>query len=247
MKKITIPFTLLFTLSAALIFFQSCSKNELKKGQVEKTINDPISYYSSKFLTDEVFIKFATTTISNNLKINRILKSGAINKITTLDSIAVYNAAAENVTAEFILSETHPTFVSLSEPVRNQILSNVRDSLTSVSFRQTNPTNALIVYELSLIPQLYEMDSIAVARFDYNNISSSEFWNCAIISLGTGLLSYGDVLGQVGSLFRAGGSILRWSDVFSIAYTVVKNSTPWWKVAGLALEFGGCLWSAGNS
>lgn len=227
--------------------FISCNKPEPVNNPVREQIKDPVAYYSSKFLTDETFLNFATTTISNNLKIGRLLKNDAQARVSSIDSLAVYNAAAENVTAEFMLEESNPDFASLSITEKQIVLNNVRDSLTSVSFRQAHPANSLIDYELTIIPGLIEIDSIAVARFSFGNISSAEFWGCATSTLGAGLAAYGDILGEVRGLFRAGGAILSWGDVFSIAWRVVRNASPWWKVAGLALEFGGCLWSAGQS
>ncbi|MBS1760324.1 MAG: hypothetical protein JST23_09395 [Bacteroidetes bacterium] len=236
-----------FLIGITTIVIISCSKSGNPINSKNEVTPNPIVYYSSKFLNDDSYVKFATTTISNNLKIGRILKNESLARLTSIDSNAVYNAAAENVTAEFMLEETHPSFASLTQSEKYQILNNIKDSLKSVSYRQQHPTNPLIVYELATIPQLHEIDSIAVARFAFSNISSGEFWGCATATIGSGLAAYGDILGEVRALFSAGGSVLGWGDVFSIAWRVVKNASAWWKVAGLALEFGGCLWSAGLS
>ena len=116
--------------------------------------------------------------------------------------------------------------------------------MISISFRTTHPQNPLMLYELSIVPTLVEVDSMALeARiaFATGNITSGEFWGCTI-GLGISVLSeYGGILKDLKWLVQNGAN--SWGAVFDLAYDLVKNSCPWFKVVGMALSYAACLWA----
>jgi hypothetical protein len=238
-------------IAASFVMIQSCAKeNTTATTSVKNKIKDPVKYYSSLFLTDTSFYKFMTTMSKNNLKMAKIFKAKNYSDVqaryTPSDSNNVYVSAAENVTTLYFLEKDHPDFAELSLNDQAAILNNVGDSLTSVAFRTTNPQNPLIQYENATIPSLIDVDSIAVQqRFSFDHISSGEFWTCTI-GVGVAALSnYGSVLKDLKWLIQNGAN--SWGAVFDLAYDLIKNACPWWKVAAMAIGYATCLWNAGNS
>lgn len=249
MKKFTLGLSGLAI--AAIVFFISCQKEKSTSTKGPVGIENPVAFYSKHFLTDTNFYNFVESNVINNLKINAIIGVDNAFKISMLDSFAVYDAASGNITTQILLEEAHPNYANLSIEEKQQIFNVIKDSVTSITFRQNYPTNPLILLEQSTIPRIREIGVIAtiekVKNFCFCNITSGEFWACTVQSLGASVAAYGDIIGEVRGLAKLGGSVLGWTDVFQIAWRVVKNASPWYKVAGLALDFGGCLWGAGLS
>jgi hypothetical protein len=64
---------------------------------------------------------------------------------------------------------------------------------------------------------------------------------CALAAIGGALLSYGDAINDIQFIITQG-----WTGIAlaNAAIDILKNASPWWKVAGIALGFGGCLLTA---
>lgn len=225
----------------------SCHKESSLETISSSSIPDPVSYYSKVFLMDTSFYRFLTTISKNSLEQAKKVKGyDTATRISMIDSNSVYQAAAENLTSLYFLETNHPQFSQLSLSEKTTILNNLADSLSSTTFRNQNPNNPLIQYEFITIPALIEYDSIAIAqRFAFSNISSGEFWGCTL-ALGIGALGeYGGILNDLKWLIQNGSN--SWGAVLNLAWDLVKNAVPWWKVARLALGYAACLWVSGQS
>lgn len=242
MKFLKIFISTIFT----IVIIHSCSK----ENSVIVKIDNPIQFYSNKFLTDTTFLKFITTISKNNLTIAKTLKrkesTTPNDGNNTFDSSSVYISSAENLTATYFLDEQYPDFVNLSISDKTTIFKIIGDSLSSVSYRNNNPQNAFIQYELLTIPLLIEDDSLAIqAKFSFDHISSTEFWTCTFAAGISVLSNYGSILGDLKWLIQNGSK--SWGAVFSLAFDLVKNACPWYKITAMAFGYASCLWNAGQS
>jgi hypothetical protein len=64
---------------------------------------------------------------------------------------------------------------------------------------------------------------------------------CALAAIGGALLSYGDAINDIQYIITQGFTGVA---LLNAALDILKNASPWWKVAGIALGFGGCLLTA---
>jgi hypothetical protein len=120
----------------------------------------------------------------------------------------------------------------------------VRDSLTSVTYRSNYPNNPLILYELSTIPLLVDDGGLAFTnRFAFANISSIEFWTCTVSSGLNAISDFSGILQNLKWLVSNGSN--SWRAVFDLAFDLIKNDVPWFKVATLAMSYASCLFFAG--
>lgn len=214
MKRQTLKLTATMTILLTIWLF-ACKKDSNVE---DEKITNPVEYYSQKFLSDTSFAKFIKTAVSNQLKNAKIVNVSKqkYRTMEDLDTAAAYYNTAEIVTAQAILMMENPHFYELSEPDKQQVITNVINTVATPEFQLEYPDNELVVLERQTKPLLYDAGGIALqAKFAFVNISSFE-WGACTIGLGIAALGeYGGVVGQVINLARSG--VVTWSGVFDIA------------------------------
>lgn len=238
--------TFILFVVAALTFASSCRSKSILENSGYPKINNPVKYYSNKLINDSSFQNFIITTSKKSLYQAKLISKSKLNKIQTIDSLQVFDASAEMLTSLYFFDKNYPDFMQLPTSIQDQIMYAIRDSLSSVTYRSNYPNNPLILYELATMPLLVDDGELAVVdRFAFVNITSTEFWQCTMTVGIAALNDFSGILQNLKWLISNGAN--SWKAVFDLAFDILKNDVPWFKVATLALSYASCLYFAGLS
>jgi hypothetical protein len=223
--------------------FTACKKNSSEESK------DPVAFYSKKFMTDETFVTFFKTMVTNSFKLNKLAgndRANATQRTTMInisDTAAAYNYVSETVTAEVLMKAENPGFFELTPSQQTDVMNAVCNNLAVESYRQANATTPLVVFATETLDYLNQNGPMLRGQLAIN-ITWGEFALCTAGALGAALAEYGGVLGQVWNLLSQGSQYLTWGGVFQIVGAVVRNAVPWYKVASVAIGYATCLWAA---
>jgi hypothetical protein len=230
MKKSINPIvTILFLF--ILLIFNSCSKstevNLISQNVARTKIVD-------KIVADSTFYQLLYVYITES---QMILKD-------TNNTIVIQNGnAAMNVALTNFLVHNQD-FVFTSQNERLIILKSVCDSFKSNALYLQKPNNQF----KELIEKLNTTNNNNKILRTYSNasnkkvvqkINAEDLIECAVGALIAGIGNYGEIYNDVRSIFRSGVSI---GLAIDLTLDLIKNASPWWKVASIVLTFGSCLY-----
>jgi hypothetical protein len=214
-----------------LLIFNSCSKsievNQISQNVVRTKIID-------KIVTDSNFYELLYVYIT---------KSQMIMKDTNNTYIIENGNAAMNVALTNFLVHNRD-FVFTSQNERLIILKSVCDSFKSNAPFLQKPNNQI----KELIEKLNTTNNNNKILRTYSNasnkkvvqkINTEDIIECAAGALIGGIGNYGEIYNDVRSIFRSGVSL---GLAIDLTLDLIKNASPWWKVASIVLTFGSCLY-----
>ncbi len=214
-----------------LLIFNSCSKS-IEVNQITKNIAR--TKIVDKIVADSNFYELLYVYITES---QMILKD-TNNTIVIQNGNAAMNVALTN----FIVN--NPDFVFTSQNERLIILKSVCDSFKSNALFLQKPNNQFKV----LIEKLNTINNNNKILRTYSNasnkkvvqkINAEDIIECAAGALIGGIGNYGEIYNDVRSIFRSGVSM---GLAIDLTLDLIKNASPWWKVASIVLTFGSCLY-----
>lgn len=230
MKKSINPIVITLFLFILLIF-NSCSKS-LEVNQISQNVAR--SKIVDKIVADSNFYQLLYVYISES---QMILKD-TNNTIVIKNGNAAMNVALTN----FLVHNQDFVFTSQNE--RLIILKAVCDSFKTNGLFIQKPNNQF----KKLIEKLNTTNNNNKILRTYSNasnkkvvqkINAEDLIECAVSALIAGIGNYGEIYNDVRSIFRSGVSI---GLAIDLTLDLIKNASPWWKVASIVLTFGSCLY-----
>jgi len=136
----------------------------------------------------------------------------------------------------------NPQFVELNSIDRNTAFSIYKQELIknkSLLVKVLNMDTALNMNNSGLVysNQLNDFKT----HNNISRVSNEELFGCVLEAIGGAIASYGDAINDIRRLISYGysGRIL-----LDATLDIVSSASPWWKVAGLTISFGACIYSA---
>lgn len=248
----------------ALLLFSGC----------QKTPEMPAStaaYYTQRFLYDSAFAEFYYQT---GMQIIQAKREGLHEQFKQMQEQQVHiqqdqqrnplvhqrintnNDEAEQVYQYTATTLTHATLFYLSNPgffalpptEQQQVLQQINQYLSDPSYCEIHASSALVsAHDRLQVEAGRQTAGFAVPGGDpsktMNDLSSGIIGACITGAIGAIIYDYGGLIKTIASAFTGTNRVL-WGMVFQVAKTVVKTAVPWYKVLGLAIGLGTCLWSA---
>ncbi len=231
-------FTLHIMLCLLLTF--SCAKiNPSPTKDINIGFN--VELYSSSLMADSNFQLFlestSTALIKSNLITSRNNISAKIHQQEFLSAIAKF---ASTNSSFFMLNLTNraSVFKYLQNYISNFMILDFEMGL-DVPLHSINNKLVLLLTKESVIKiasnnsEMFEIKQLT--------LTTNYVIGCALAAIGGALLSYGDAINDIQYIITQGFTGVA---LLNAALDILKNASPWWKVAGIALGFGGCLLTA---
>lgn len=224
----------------------SCQKNVNEDNLLDA--NKSIASSAEKLMQDDYFNELVKsyTLVSEevgNLNINDFTNYASIDTNSKIQLTRIHASLSSSFANFFV---NNPGFIQETKEKRFLILKYIQDSISSESYRLGHPTivNKLVSTDNSIVKVLNAQPVKAIKTFGTelriksNKVSINLVLGCAIGSLMSGLSSYENAIQDIVYLVTQG---ITGSALFSMAFDVVKNASPWWKVASILVTFGSCV------
>jgi hypothetical protein len=207
-------------------------------------------------MIDTSFTKLIKKYSSSLYEVNSLVQvdPSSTNGFSTsnLNLIEKSNENMSMAIATFVIERK--SFFLLTENNRNQVLHYIQTAIKSQNFRIENPdlvapllkVNTELNNRIKLhknVPEITSNSLNSSSNIKAKEITTNEFIGCAISALSSALGSYGNAIGDIRYLITQG-----WTGaaLFDAALSIIKHASPWFKVASVALGFGGCLWGVAD-
>lgn len=212
-----------------LIFFLlvSCRKENhfipdyLKNQFHQKNVINHQSFKAlfTSFLRNLILIKGATIEPSEIVK-NQI-------KFQLSKSVAI-----------FLLQ--NPKFLTLTSDERAREFEYLKQIVKNDNSYKTDLYNLDKSFLKNIHTNTLSTDNLYVQN-NISRLSNDELFGCVLETIGGAIASYGDSINDIRRLISYGfsGRLL-----LDATMDIISSASPWWKVAGLSISFGACIYSA---
>lgn len=218
-----------------ILFFicTSCQKEVQINSQVEKlNLNQKTEFNS--IISNESFKKLYMT-FSRNLILIEKVKKDSNNKLADQIRIELSKSIAL-----FLIQ--NPIFMELNNADRIRAFDLYKQKFKNdFYFKSQNPnidTSSTVDY---LSGNNFQNLEHGFSSDFISRVSNEEFIGCVLETIGGAIASYGDAINDIRRLISYGfsGRLL-----LDATMDIISSASPWWKVAGLTISFGACIYSA---
>ena len=244
-----------FSLCFITILFFQCTKVENISSKKYTKVN--LDEYAQSLMVDSSFIKYvrdftiSVYSLRDNVEYDK--KSPRGFKITNVILFEKSRIDLVRSVTNFIVDNSLFSTLTLDE--RIEVINKIRICITSEEFRIRNPhvvtpllnlnnelQDVLLANRNSIInlnSNLFSSNTLV----EVNSITNREFLGCALGALMGAIGSYGDAFDDISYLITQG-----WSGaaLFNAGLSIIKNASPWWKVASVVGGFAACLYSVAD-
>lgn len=248
----------------ALLLFSGCQKTP-------EIPANAAAYYTERFLNDSSFATFYYQTGMQIIQAKReglheqfkqmqveqvhiqqdqhqnALKHQRINTNND-ESEQVYDYTATTLTHGTFFYLSNPGFFELLPTEQQQVLHQIDQHLSDPFYCESHASSALVSAHNRLMVEAGKQTAGLGLHGGnpsktVNDLSYGMIGACVTGVIGAIIYDYGGLIKTIASAFTGTNNVL-WGMVFQVAKTVVKTMVPWYKVIGLAIGLGTCLWSA---
>jgi hypothetical protein len=231
-------FTWLLLLCFGLIF--SCKKVNSTHHQ-DVNIGFNVELYSNSLMSDSNFFNFLENTSIALIKFKLVVSTSEI-------SAQIHHTEFLNSIANF--ASTNPSFFMLNIKNRESVFEYLQMYISNFMIRDFEMGLNLPLYTINNKLRILFKNETRIKVYSSNSeifekrslkLTTNYIIGCALAAIGGALLSYGDAINDIQFIITQG-----WTGIAlaNAAIDILKNASPWWKVAGIALGFGGCLLTA---
>ena len=220
------------TFLVIVIFSFSCNKEA--SFEIEKRNVSALNKENIGFIKNESFMMLYKTFYFSMRNLHAI-------KDDTLRPLHVFLRAELTRSFAYFFIQ-NPQFVELNSIERNTAFSIYKQELIknkSLLVKVLNMDTALNMNNFGLV---YSNQLNDFKTHNYiSRVSNEELFGCVLEAIGGAIASYGDAINDIRRLISYGysGRIL-----LDATLDIVSSASPWWKVAGLTISFGACIYSA---
>jgi hypothetical protein len=227
-KKILSTLMTLVLLLGVSLVFNACTKNNTYLPEAKPANN--IQSTAESILSDTLF---------TNLVQAFITESTILHKDNTNTSlIEQSNIRITERIVYFIMNQKD--FSKLNTLDRNKVLLFMADSLKSETYLMSNNVIFNNINSLKIFAASNMIQSNIVSKIKTEKISPREVVDCFISTVINSLGFYSEVFDEIGGLMKIGAPT---SFIISHGFNFIKNNSPWWKIAAIALQFSNCLYN----
>jgi hypothetical protein len=197
-----------------------------------------------KLMSDRGFVSFMNDFTYTNYKIRTSIEPDSENPdgFVFLDEAQAEERREQQINAWALFADTNKDFFLLTKEEQIELVNYVREAWRSPEFREQNPDAIAPLNEMG-IALAETLNSGGRTGMVSARITANELIGCALGALGSALGSYGDAIDDIRYIITQGWS---GSALISAAASIIKNASPWWKVASVAIGFGACLWGVAD-
>jgi hypothetical protein len=234
---------------------------------------DAVTYYSDLLLKDTAFARFYLQTgeqiiaAKRNGSIDRFralqprsitiqqdqqYAHGTLERMTDAEATVeeVYHYTAGSLTNGTLFYLSNPGFFDLSMSDQQSVFDRINDRLADPSYCASHAQTPLVTAHHQLMQEanngygrsLFYQDASSASRTT-NELSWGVVGACISAAIGAIIYDYGGLIKTIAGAF-SGTDRVMWGMVYQVAKSAVKTMVPWYKVLGLAIGLGTCLWSA---
>lgn len=232
--------------SIAIILLSACSKAFPKKVNPENLLN--VKEFAEKLILDDEFQLLLKSINTGTMQLNQleIYNLNDINKIDSATKIEITHVVEKfkGDLVNFLIN--HESFVRQNHIDRIKILEFIKDSILSTSYledkshisMQQISANNLLLNNSTLSNQQKFKTLDAKLRNKSSEITSKVIISCAIGTMIGAIGYYQSAIDDIAYIMTQG---FTGATLFSLAFDIVKNATPWWKAAAILVSFGACV------
>jgi hypothetical protein len=224
-KKIFASLMSVVLLIGISFVFNACSKNNVYAPEIRPTNN--IQTTAAAILADTLF----TNLVGSFINESNILHKDSTNLSLIEQS---NNRIAERIV---YFMATQKDFKKLNSLDRNKVLQFISDSSKSENYLLSNPAVLNNLNSLKIMVRSNHISNNSGIKAD--KLSTGEVVDCFISTAVNALGFYGDAIGEITNLFDNGASA---GAIIQAGFTILKNASPWWKVAAIVFQFSNCLY-----
>ena len=232
--------------SIAIILLSACSKASPKEVNPENQLK--VKEFAEKLILDDEFQLLLKSINTGTMQLNQLglYNLNGINKIDSATKIEIthIDEKFEGDLVNFLIN--HKSFVGQSHIDRIKILEFIKDSILSISYleEKSNISMQLISANDSLLnnstcsnqQKFKTLD--AEFRNKSSKITSNVLIGCAISILISAIGYYQSAIDDIAYIMTQG---FTGTALFSLAFDIIKNASPWWKAAAILVSFGACV------
>jgi len=229
-----------------IIYLSACSKH-LEKNDISSP-NTNIKESAEELMIDDTFISLVKTfsietAHLNDLGINNYKDYNQIDSINKAKIIDINNSLSNGL-IYFLLQ--HENFVNQSKIDKMKILQFIKDSISSESYRNKHieQSSKLMLLNNTILnsTELASTGNLKTLeiklRNNSNQVSATVVIGCAIGSLMNFVEGYQSVIKDIAYIITQGFTGMA---LFNMSVDIIKNASPWWKVASILISFGACI------
>ena len=232
--------------SIAIILLSACSKAFPKKVNPENLLN--VKEFAEKLILDDEFQLLLKSINTGTDQLNQlgIYNTNDINKIDSATKVEIKHVDEKfkSDLVNFLIN--HESFVRQSHIDRIKILEFIKDSILSTSYledksyisMQLISANDILLNNSTLSNQQKFKTLDAEFRNKSSKITSNVVIGCAIGTLISAIGNYQSAIDDIAYIMTQG---FTGAALFSLAFDIVKNASPWWKAAAILVSFGACV------
>jgi hypothetical protein len=224
MLSTLIGFVLLLGIS---VVFNACTKNSASVPEARPV--NMIQTTAESILSDTLFTNLVQDFITESTLLH--------NDSTNITLIEQTNNRLANQIVYFIMNQKD--FSKLNTLDRNKVLLFMADSLKSETYLMSNTAIFNNINSLKIFASSNMIQSNSTSKIKTEKISSREVVDCFISTVINSLGFYSEVFDEIGGLIKTGAPS---SFIISAGFNFIKNNSPWWKLAAIALQFSNCLY-----
>ncbi len=241
-------------LSFGLLLFLGCRKSYSPSVEDINT-NLNVESYSKSLMSDTNFSKFVndfSTALINLRGISAFDNSSPTGGVSVSD-VSLAESYKKDISKSIaIFASKNPRFFYLSKENREAVFAYIESNVTNSDFQNNNReiVTPLLLVNDKLVDRIYNSRNSNISVNSLNSRSGKQTVNklttnyvigCALAAIGGALLSYGDAINDIKYVMTQGFTGMA---LVNMAIDILGAASPWWKVAGIALGFGGCLLTA---
>lgn len=239
-KPSTFKFISTWFFMLCLVLAFSCTKvNSTHHQDINIGLN--VELYANSLMSDSNFLHFLENSSEALIKFNHDASS---NKLFA----QIHHQEFLNSIANF--ASTNPNFFMLSLKNRESVFEYMQKYISNFMIRDFEMglnvpfytiNNKLVILLKNESGIKVHSNSSEIFEKRQLRLTTNYIIGCALAAIGGALLSYGDAINDIQFIITQG-----WTGIAlaNAAIDILKNASPWWKVAGIALGFGGCLLTA---
>ena len=232
--------------SILIILLSACSKALPKKVNPENLLN--VKEFAEKLIFDDEFQLLLKSINAGTMQLNQlgIYNLNDINKIDSATKVEIthIDEKFKGDLVNFLIN--HESFVRQNHIDRIKILEFIKDSILSTSYledkshisMQLISANNLLLNNSTLSNQQKFKTLDAEFRNKSSKITSNVVIGCAIGTLISAIGNYQSAIDDIAYIMTQG---FTGAALFSLAFDIVKNASPWWKAAAILVSFGACV------
>jgi hypothetical protein len=223
MLSTLIGFVLLLGIS---VVFNACTKNSASVPEARPV--NTIQSTAESILSDTLFTNLVAAFITEST-----LLHNDSNNTTLIEQSN--NRLAEQI-VYFMVNQKDLNKLNTLE--RNKVLKFIVDSTKSENYILSNPT---ILNNLNSLKLMVRNNNTASnsGSIKSDKLSTGEVIDCFISTAVNALGFYGDAIDEISHLLKSGSST---GVLIQAGFSILRNASPWWKVAAIAFQFSNCLY-----